>query len=130
MFFKICLAQMVSINGDYTSQKTSFQDIHNPSNSFVEETINNIFIHTEKDSGVFAFQDERFPQNILSYKINSFKGKIDDGNREIYTYNCTSLHGEQSSSEQIILYIFKNKKINIMISDTYSNQVFFDLIKL
>lgn len=129
LFFKMGHAQLVSINGDYISQKTSFQDVNNLDNSFVEEAINNIFIQIDDNSGVFAFQDMRFPNNILSYKINFFKGKIDDGVKETFTYNCTSLHNEEPSLEQIILYIFENRSINVMISDSSSNQIFYGLIK-
>lgn len=129
LFFNIGHAQVVSINGDYISQKTSFQDVNNPDNSFVEEVINNIFIQIDDNCGVFAFQNMRFPNNILSYKINSFKGRIDDGENEIFTYNCTSLHSEEPSLEKIILYIFENRSINVKISDSTSNQIFYGLIK-
>lgn len=124
------LSQAVSVNGNYISQKTSFQDVDHPYNSFVKDAVNNIFIHIEDDSGVFAFQDERLPQNILSYKIDSFIGKIDDGEKEIYTYNCNALHSAKATSEQIMLFISKDGSMDIMISDASCNQVFFNLKKI
>lgn len=122
-------AQDLAFNGDYTSHKTSYNDLNNKDNSFVEEATNNVFIQIEEVSGVFVFQDKRLPKNILSYKIDSFKGKMNDGKKEIYTYNCTSLNNAQAKSEQIILYVNKDGVLDIIISDASSYQVFFNLKK-
>lgn len=51
----IASAQDLGLNGDYTSHKTSYQYINKEDNCFVEDTVNNIFIHIVEDSGVFAF---------------------------------------------------------------------------
>lgn len=122
-------SQALEFSGDYKSYSTSFQDLKNPKNSFLEEAVNNIFIQVEDNEGIFVFQDDRYPDDILSYKIDAIVGTIVDGETKLLIYNCLNIHSAEIKSVQIVLYVKKDDTLNIMISDDSSDQVFFNLKK-
>ncbi|RRQ49813.1 hypothetical protein DZC72_04280 [Maribacter algicola] len=122
-------AQHNNHNGNYKSCSTSFQDIKNPAKSFSVEAVNNIYIQVEGNEGMFVFQDERYPDDILTYEINSYKGEIYNKEKDIYVYSCSRPLISNPNLERIIIYVNSDGSMNLMIEDESSTQVFFDLVK-
>ena len=117
-------------NGEFISMKTSFKDNKDPQNSFDEEAQNNILIDLEKNMnhGIFAFQDPRTPNNVLSYEVLEFEDKAEENDLIAYIFNCKPLHRDSLLKIQIAVYYNKEGNMNLMIYDASSSQVFHDLI--
>ena len=122
-------SQALEFSGDYKSYSTSFQDIKNPAKSFSVEAVNNIYIEVEDNEGMFVFQDERYPDDILTYEINSYEGEIYNKEKDIYVYSCSRPLISNPNLERIIIYVNSDGSMNLMIEDESSTQVFFDLVK-
>ena len=117
-----------NFEGEYRSHKTSFNDEINPENSFVEETDFNILIIPTKNEkeGLIIIQDPRIPYKNLIYTIESFIGELTDGSIKSQLFKVRSEHTTEESS---IITIYTNKKgsQNLMVSNSKSSQVFFEI---
>lgn len=119
-----------SINGEYLSFKTSYKDEVNKSNDFVEESKFNIAIHVTKEGdGRVVVQDPRIPRKLLIYKIKGLLEDLSDDNTFLKIFNCVSEHLDVYKEEKIVLYTDGSQRLNLMISDINSTQMFFDLRK-
>jgi len=120
-----------SFNGDYMSFKTSYEDNEYVENNFREETKFNIAIFIEADAkdGRIVIQDPRIPQKLLIYRVINRSEYAEIEGRWIGVYECLPDHLENETNTTLTFYISDQEELNLMVSDDYSSQMFFNLTK-
>jgi hypothetical protein len=108
-----------NFNGDYKSYKTSFKSEIDTTQNFIEKTEFNLSITNE----YIIIQDPRIPKKLLIYKCNKPLKKLFD---VFIKEDCVNEHLGNSSKTNLTLYKIKDK-LNLMLSDDKSSQMFFDL---
>lgn len=130
--FIICVVNIgyaQNFNGDYKSYKTSFKSELDSTKNFIDKSTFNIavLINELKNDGRIVIQDQRIPNKLLIYKVNSYLGKLKDNGTDLYLYKCKTNHLDILEEVTLVLYYDKSKDLNLMINDKESSQVFFDL---
>ena len=118
-----------NFTGDYRSYKTSFQDFPSTKNNFIEETEFRIavLIDENQNEGSIAIQDPRIPEKLLIYRIIDYLGMLNDNGKTNYLYKCIAEHLDNPVETTIVFYYPIDKKLNLMVYNEMSSQVFFDL---
>ncbi|AZJ35246.1 hypothetical protein D6T69_06820 [Tenacibaculum singaporense] len=119
MFSTQIMAQ--SFNGEYKSLLTSFKSEIDSTRNYKEKAEFNLLISNE----YIVIQDIRLPKKLLIYKCKKPLKKLFN---IFIKESCNNEHMENNSKSNITFYNSKNK-LNLMISDKESSQVFFNLIK-
>ncbi|WP_223032682.1 hypothetical protein [Hanstruepera marina] len=118
-------------NGDYMSNETSYKDNKNNENNFREKSNFNIaiFIEDNTTDGTIIIQDTRIPEKLLAYRITGRKDFVETGGRWIAIYNCIAEHLDDKKKETLTFFISRENELNLMVSDSTSSQMFFNLQK-
>jgi len=115
-------------NGNYVSNRTSFQDFHNSENNFIEDAQYNLTIQIQDNKGIILIQDPRIPNKPLSYRIYSKGKEISNANTNAIFYNAYTEHlGTPRKTYIGIGYKSKDEFLNLMVADSLSSQVFHNL---
>lgn len=123
------LSYSQNFNGDYRSYKTSFRDNVDAENNFVEETEFRIAVLIQENGkdGRLVIQNPRIPDKLLIYKVVTYLGVLKDSGKTNYLYKCLTEHLDNPLETTIVFYYTTDKKLNLMVYDKESSQVFFDL---
>jgi hypothetical protein len=118
-------------NGNYTSGSTSYKDDVNADNNFREDTKFNIavFIDESIKDGRVVIQDPRLPNKLLIYKVIARTDYTEVDGRWIAIYDCIADHLDNQNKETLTFYISKQNELNLMVSNSTSSQMFFNLNK-
>jgi hypothetical protein len=131
MLFITYVGLAQNFNGTYTSMATSYYDPDNKVNSFKENALFNISIVYEngkKPIGYILIQDPRIPKKVLKYEITNELVKITFPNETTVFYTFKKcLNVNRNTTNDIELYYDKQNKLNLMIYDGNTSQMFFDL---
>lgn len=111
-------------NGNYISNRTSFQDFNNSENNFVEEAQYNLTIQIQNNEGIILIQDPRIPDKPLIYRVYSKGKEVSKDNTKAYFYNAYTEHLKRPLKTYIGVYKSKDKPLNLMVADSLSSQVF------
>ncbi|MFE8423757.1 hypothetical protein ABHQ57_06855 [Tenacibaculum sp. ZH5_bin.1] len=110
-----------NFNGKYKSYLTSFKDELDSTKNYKEKAEFNLLI-TDK---YIAIQDIRLPEKLLIYKCKKPLRKLFN----LYVKEkCINEHLENNSTSTITFHKKRNR-LNIMVSDNNSSQIFFNIEK-
>lgn len=118
LFFSYIVASQ-NFNGSYKSYLTSFKSEIDSAKNFKEKAEFNLSV----TDTYITIQDIRLPQKPLIYKCKKPLKKLFN----LYIKEkCTNEHLEDDSVSEITFYK-KENRLNLMVSDNTSSQVFFNL---
>lgn len=115
-------------NGEYISNRTSYQEFKSKENNFAEDAQYNLTIQIQKNEGIILIQDPRIPDKPLIYKIYSKGEEVSDSNIKVTFYNAYTEHLNLPQKYYIGIYQSKDKSLNLMVADNLSSQVFHKLL--
>ncbi|KAF9659600.1 hypothetical protein ABHQ57_03935 [Tenacibaculum sp. ZH5_bin.1] len=123
LIFLLASINLVSqnFNGKYKSYLTSFKNELDSTKNYKEKAEFNLLI----TDNYIAIQDIRLPKKPLIYKCKKPLRKMFN----LYVKEkCINEHLENNSTSTITFYKKRNK-LNIMVSDNNSSQIFFNIEK-
>lgn len=118
-----------NFNGEYRSDKTSFEDFSNAENNFIEEVKFKIAILIEENGkdGRIIIQDPRIPKKLLIYKVIDYLGELENRGVKSFLYKCIPDYIDDPIDTILTFNINTKNELSLMVYDKESSQYFFDL---